>query len=123
MVTTRTILTCHCLIFLNRLGLWDEASQRYYYVEEATGRTQWEFPQQEYNNAVQAINPAAANSRGMGEASSYGGSSSPYPPQQQQGYAPYGGQNQNLGDGQTGDRGIGKIFSGKYKNKFLLGIN
>lgn len=44
----------------------------------------------------------------MGEAASYGGSNSPYP---QQNYSPYGQQNPS--DGQTGDRGIGKIFSGK----------
>ncbi|KAG2194393.1 hypothetical protein INT47_006708, partial [Mucor saturninus] len=71
------------------IALWDESAQRYYYVEQATGTTQWEVP-------TAPSNAAQAGVGSRGEASSYslpqaqnnigypqaGG----YPQEQQQGY-------------------------------------
>ncbi|KAI9244770.1 hypothetical protein BY458DRAFT_529332 [Sporodiniella umbellata] len=58
------------------IALWDESSKRYYYVEQATGRSQWEFPSQP------AYSPNPLN--GSGEANSYhynssNNTTSPYP--------------------------------------------
>ncbi|KAL0145322.1 hypothetical protein V8B55DRAFT_1460610 [Mucor lusitanicus] len=100
------------------IALWDETTQRYYYVEQATGTTQWELPSG-------ASRSAEAGMGGAGEASSYGGgypqqSSSPYP--QQPGASPNaavatayptqdGTPTGELNPDGT-DRGIGKVFSG-----------
>lgn len=100
-----------------RIALWDETAQRYYYVEQATGTTQWELP----NGMSKAAETGMGNA---GEASSYGSGypqqSSPYP--QQGGVSPNaavatayptqeGTTTGELNPDGT-DRGIGKVFSG-----------
>jgi DNA primase len=89
--------------FYCRIGLWDETTERYYYVEEATGKTQWEFPAQEAQQAqqMQQAQQGQQASYTGGEASSYGGAASTYSAQQQM----------DKGAVST-DRGIGSIFSG-----------
>lgn len=69
---------------------WDANSQRYFYVEQATGRTQWEPP---------AFSPPP------------GGAFSPPP-------APYGAPGYGApgyGHGHEGDRGYGSDYKGDKK--------
>ncbi|KAG1441766.1 hypothetical protein G6F56_011341 [Rhizopus delemar] len=106
------------------VALWDETSKRYYYLEQATGRTQWEFPSQ----VSSSFNP-------VGEANSYHSNYSPqypnnnnnptavgYPtqgyPAQQQG-SPYSNSPvpnsqypANPTDPNAQDRGLGNVFKG-----------
>ncbi|KAF7723181.1 hypothetical protein EC973_002316 [Apophysomyces ossiformis] len=106
------------------IALWDQTAQRYYYVQTATGQTQWEVPTQ----------PSSTVTQPQGEASSYGAApggnvypsydnkTSGYPPvsgsNAQQPYYPYDQQQpqqpqqqpQQNGDGQ--DRGLGSMISG-----------
>ncbi|KAI8642867.1 hypothetical protein BD408DRAFT_415758 [Parasitella parasitica] len=109
------------------IALWDETTQRYYYVDQATGTTQWEIPSGA-SKATEAGMPS------VGEASSYGGGGGAgaggYPQQQPSPYSsssqsfPQAGASPNTAvatayptqedelnrDGT--DRGIGKVFSG-----------
>lgn len=62
------------------VAVWDESAQRYYFVNEATGASQWELPPSDYSKAAEAGSTAT-----RGEADSYNSgyaSSSPYPQQQ-----------------------------------------
>lgn len=84
----------------NRAAVWDESAQRYYYVNEATGASQWELPSFDYSKAAEAGSTAMPR----GEADSYNScyaSSSPYPQQQQLGFpsanSPYPQQPQSGG--------------------------
>lgn len=74
-----------------RTAVWDPNTQRFYYVEMATGRTQWEVPTApSYSSSPQA--PA-------GEAASYtGGGTSAYP-----------GQPTTTAGGTADDRGLGSM--------------
>ena len=50
------------------IAQWDPASQRYYYLEQATGRTQWELPNNQgapagYHNQQQ-VNPGSEHKAG-----------------------------------------------------------
>ncbi|KAI9475846.1 MAG: hypothetical protein EXX96DRAFT_620324 [Benjaminiella poitrasii] len=110
------------------IALWDEASQRYYYVEQATGTTQWEIP----TGASKAFEAGVGSS---GDASSYNDNSGypqQYPPttypQQNQGesssymnspatsvntsYPTQSTPGTEMTGEEGGDRGLGKVFSG-----------
>ncbi|KAI8982327.1 hypothetical protein BDF20DRAFT_464771 [Mycotypha africana] len=89
------------------IAIWDETNQRYYYAEEASGRTQWELP-----TGTSTSSPPT-NTRAGGEAASYN-SASGYPPQQQQ-YSPYPNAQTATtatADGAVDERGMGKMFTG-----------
>lgn len=93
-----------------RQAVWEPNHQRYYFVEVATGRTQWEMPTMPSS--------ASASSAPVGEASSYaggGGSQMGYP-SQQQGYTPHQNyanqpQQQQQQAGGTDERGLGSMLS------------
>ncbi|CAO3620861.1 unnamed protein product [Cunninghamella blakesleeana] len=112
------------------LALWDEKSQRYYYVEQATGKTQWEVPTGDSNIPSPMGFPTPNNT----PQSTYSPSSTPAYPQQQpipaggesNSYIGTAGNNTNNinnstpsgssmpGDG-TNDRGLGSFVSGFMK--------
>ncbi|KAI7905712.1 uncharacterized protein BX663DRAFT_500641 [Cokeromyces recurvatus] len=106
------------------IALWDETSQRYYYLEQSTGTTQWEIP----TGASKASEAGVGN---KGEAYSYNSSGYPLQQQQQQQYSSennsymdsspasintsYPTQNNTdptIPGEEGGERGIGKIFTG-----------
>ncbi|ORY98656.1 hypothetical protein BCR43DRAFT_503463 [Syncephalastrum racemosum] len=98
---------------------WDASAQRYYFVEMATGRSQWEVPQGASAPGGFGM-PSSDNTAHTGEASSYlgggaggGATNSPavssYPDYQQQQQQ----QQQQVQPGQeTGERGLGSMVSG-----------
>ncbi|CEG68007.1 hypothetical protein CU097_005574 [Rhizopus azygosporus] len=122
------------------IALWDEGSQRYYYLEQATGRTQWELPTQP-SSSFNPVNSGEANSYHSNFLGDNSPATSSYPPQQQN-YPPqfpsanspqvatsYPGQQQQAYpypgssnpqspypptgmEGEQQDRGLGKMLKG-----------
>ncbi|KAI8086992.1 uncharacterized protein B0P05DRAFT_533227, partial [Gilbertella persicaria] len=88
---------------LGWIALWDEASQRYYYVEQATGTTQWEIPTSE-SKATPDYHNGFPQQMPTGENSTYHGATNPvattYPTQP------------SSQEGVDGERGLGKVFHG-----------
>lgn len=78
------------ILLVYRTAVWDPNTQRFYYVEIATGRTQWEVP----------TTPSSASPQApVGEASSYtGGEPSAYP-----------GAVTTAASGTADDRGLGSM--------------
>ncbi|KAG1137534.1 hypothetical protein G6F37_011149 [Rhizopus arrhizus] len=100
------------------IALWDESSQRYYYLEQATGRTQWELPTQP-SSSFNTVNGGESSSYQSSYAQSYSNNSpavTSYPTQQTYPYptasdpnSPYPSNNPGV-EGQ--DRGLGNVFKG-----------
>jgi hypothetical protein len=94
-----------------RIALWDETSQRYYYLEQATGLTQWDVPTADSKH-TQNISRGEANSYSS-NFSSQGGGYPSYEQQQQQQQQPGSYTTQPTVEGDQQDRGLGKIMHGK----------
>ncbi|KAI8081489.1 uncharacterized protein BX664DRAFT_340520 [Halteromyces radiatus] len=113
------------------LALWDETAQRYYYVDQSTGVTQWEHPsstssmpqqqsgQQQYGGYSSTSNYSPNNGMPNGEAGSYmsSGNNTGYPSGQPPSYGNVSGSTSAPGvtATQEGDRGLGSMLGGFMK--------
>ncbi|KAI8881234.1 hypothetical protein K501DRAFT_334875 [Backusella circina FSU 941] len=106
------------------IALWDETSQRYYYLEQATGLTQWDVPTADSKH-TENTNRGEANSYNTNFSSQGSGYPSYQQQQQQPGAVSTSYPTQSTAEGDQQDRGLGKImhgFSGGAITGSLLGF-
>lgn len=72
---------------------WDQGSQRYYYIEQSTGRSQWEPPSNQYHQPPRPTSSSYHEHRFSGDQTRGNGSGEYNRPHQGQGLRPHSNSN------------------------------